>query len=186
MKCRIMRHFIRVFTVCLSTHLGVSSIQRFNQRFQSRYYSYFTRDFKMLSVVTKFVIFDNLCILLRPRPGLFKTSSLIWIQMVWHSDGILMVFLMFKKNGSLQMSRNTDECTVICLFVWFDSLRPINNFSVKQGRVFLGRTSTKLGKMCLAQGPQRSDASEARTCGPSVSSQALSRVGISGTTAEFA
>ena len=25
-----------------------------------------------------------------------------------------------------------------CLFVWFDSLRPINNLSVKQGRVFLG------------------------------------------------
>ena len=27
--------------------------------------------------------------------------------------------------------------------------------------------------MCLAQGPQGSDAGEARTCGPSVSSQAL-------------
>ena len=24
------------------------------------------------------------------------------------------------------------------LFVWFDSLRPINNLSIKQGRVFLG------------------------------------------------
>ena len=34
---------------------------------------------------------------------------------------------------------------VFCLFVWFDSLRPINNLSVKQGRVFLGWTSTKLG-----------------------------------------
>ena len=31
------------------------------------------------------------------------------------------------------------------LFVWFDWLRPINNLSVKQGRVFLGWTSTKLG-----------------------------------------
>ena len=31
------------------------------------------------------------------------------------------------------------------LFVWFDSLRPINNLSAKQGRVSLGRTSTKLG-----------------------------------------
>ena len=40
-------------------------------------------------------------------------------------------------------------------------------------RVFLGWTSTKLGWMCLAQGPQRSDAGEARTRGPSVSSQAL-------------
>ena len=26
---------------------------------------------------------------------------------------------------------------LFCLFVGFDSLRPINNFSVKQGRVFL-------------------------------------------------
>ena len=59
------------------------------------------------------------------------------------------------------------------LFIWFDSLRPINNLSVKQGWVFLGWTSTKLGYMCLAQGPQRSDAGEARTRSPSVSSQAL-------------
>ena len=36
-------------------------------------------------------------------------------------------------------------------FVWFDSLRPINNLSVTciKGRVFLGRTSTKLGLMFL-------------------------------------
>ena len=38
------------------------------------------------------------------------------------------------------------------VFVWFDSLRPINNLSVKQGQVFLGWTSTKLGLMCLVQG----------------------------------
>ena len=31
------------------------------------------------------------------------------------------------------------------VFVWFDSLRPINNLSVKHGRVFLGWTSNKLG-----------------------------------------
>ena len=37
----------------------------------------------------------------------------------------------------------------VCLFVWFDSLRPINNLSVIKGRVFLGRTSTKLGLMFL-------------------------------------
>ena len=34
-------------------------------------------------------------------------------------------------------------------FVWFDSLRPINNLSVIQGWVFLGWTSTKLGLMWL-------------------------------------
>ena len=33
----------------------------------------------------------------------------------------------------------------VYLFVWFDSLRPINKLSVQQGRVFLGWTSTKLG-----------------------------------------
>ena len=52
------------------------------------------------------------------------------------------------------------------------SLRPINNLSVTQGRVFLGWTSTKLGLMCLAQGPQHSDADEARTHSFSVYSQA--------------
>ena len=30
------------------------------------------------------------------------------------------------------------------LFVWLDSLCPINNLSVKQGLIFLGWTSTKL------------------------------------------
>ena len=34
-------------------------------------------------------------------------------------------------------------------FVWFDSLRAINNLSVIRGRVFLGKTSTKLGLMFL-------------------------------------
>ena len=37
------------------------------------------------------------------------------------------------------------------LFVWFDSLRPINNLSVTYGWIFLGWTSTELGLMCLAQ-----------------------------------
>ena len=38
---------------------------------------------------------------------------------------------------------------MVCLFVWFDSLRPINNLSVIKGRVFLGWTSTKLGLVFL-------------------------------------
>ena len=42
------------------------------------------------------------------------------------------------------------KCSLfVCLFVWFDSLRPINNLSVIKGLVFLGRTSTKLGLMFL-------------------------------------
>ena len=59
------------------------------------------------------------------------------------------------------------------MFVCIDSLRHINNLSVIKGLVFLGCPNTKLGIMCLAQGPQRSDAGEARTRGPLVSSQAL-------------
>ena len=47
----------------------------------------------------------------------------------------------------LQMKRKLFLFHIIflCLFIWFDSLRPINNLSVKQGQAFLGWTSTKLG-----------------------------------------
>ena len=38
---------------------------------------------------------------------------------------------------------------MFCLFVWFDSLSPINNLSVIKGQVFLGWTRTKLGLMFL-------------------------------------
>ena len=41
-------------------------------------------------------------------------------------------------------------CTfTVILFAWFDSLGPINNFSVIKGQVFLGWTSTKLRLMFL-------------------------------------
>ena len=49
------------------------------------------------------------------------------------------------------------------LFVWLDSLNPVNLLSDIKGRVYLGWTSAKL----------HSDASEPQTRGPSVSSQAL-------------
>ena len=57
-----------------------------------------------------------------------------------------------------------------CLIWFFTSTKQSFSYA---GRFFLGLTSTKLGEMCLAQGPQRSDAGEARTRYPSVSSQAL-------------
>ena len=39
-------------------------------------------------------------------------------------------------------------------FIWLDLIlyTPVNNFSVISGRVYLGRTSTKQGLMCLGQG----------------------------------
>ena len=45
----------------------------------------------------------------------------------------------------LMNQRSVIKAIFVCLFVGFDFLHPINNFSVKQGRVFLGWTSTKLG-----------------------------------------
>ena len=58
-----------------------------------------------------------------------------------------------------------------CLFVWFDSLRSINNLSVKQGRVFLGWTSSKC--VFLKDHNAVTPDGEARTRDLSVSSQAL-------------
>ena len=52
----------------------------------------------------------------------------------------------------------------MCRYMFVVGFDLINNLSDKQGRVFLGWASTKLGKMCLAQGQQRSEASEAPTC----------------------
>ena len=48
--------------------------------------------------------------------------------------------------GQMMDNRLLHKLT-FCLFVFvcFDSLRPINNLSAKQGRVLLGWTSTKLG-----------------------------------------
>ena len=53
----------------------------------------------------------------------------------------------FKFNGQLSLDELilNQRSFLFDLFVWFDSLRPINNLSVKQGQVFLGWTSTKLG-----------------------------------------
>ena len=45
-----------------------------------------------------------------------------------------------------------DQDRGVDLFLFFDSLDPINNLSVMLGQVFLGWTSSKLGLMCLAQG----------------------------------
>ena len=57
------------------------------------------------------------------------------------------------------------------MFVWFDSLRPINDLSVIKGWVFLGWTSTKLGLMFFLK-----DTTQWRQWGsnprPPVSSQA--------------
>ena len=49
----------------------------------------------------------------------------------------------------IQSELQTVWTQMYSLFVWFDSLRPINNLSFIKGRVFLGRTSIKLGLMFL-------------------------------------
>ena len=45
----------------------------------------------------------------------------------------------------IQVSLILEFLSAVSLFVCLNSLRPINNLSVKQGQVFLGLTSTKLG-----------------------------------------
>ena len=66
-------------------------------------------------------------------------TDLIWVQQ-------------FEKDISrwqrLQLARKEFKLHL----VYFDSLSPINNLSVKQGRVFLGWNTTEQGLMCLAQG----------------------------------
>ena len=52
-------------------------------------------------------------------------------------------------NTSNQTLQTSNSIVWKILFVWFDSLRPINNLSVIKGRVFLCWTSTKLGLMFL-------------------------------------
>ena len=52
----------------------------------------------------------------------------------------------------LKLAVCLQNINISSLFVWFDSLHPINNLSVIKGWVFLGWTSTKLGSICLAQG----------------------------------
>ena len=74
------------------------------------------------------------------------------------------IFLLFFLNTALfqwarihhhlRLIRNRQSHTAspeFCLFLWFDSLRPISNLSVMLGRVFLGWTTTRLGLMCLTQ-----------------------------------
>ena len=60
--------------------------------------------------------------------------TLTWVSEVWSCSAFLY---------SLKYT------PMLYLFVWFDSLRHINNLSVKQGRVFQGWTSTKLGYCVL-------------------------------------
>ena len=52
----------------------------------------------------------------------------------------------YEKTTTVRWTKNK---VFLILFVWFDSLRPINNLSVIKGRVFLGWTSTELGLMFL-------------------------------------
>ena len=47
--------------------------------------------------------------------------------------------------GRMMVNYNGENGCGTNVFAWFDSLHPINNLLVEQGRVLLGWTSTKLG-----------------------------------------
>ena len=105
------------------------------------------------------------------RAAVDGTPSQIRLSYLWPLQRYLGAKV--KQNVAQYPLHHVTYAPVNFCFVWFYPLHPINTLSVKQGRVFLGWTSTKLGWMCLAQGPQRRDAGEARTRSHSVSSQAL-------------
>ena len=74
-----------------------------------------------------------------------KAASWVWSHAVCvHGTG-LATYSLFSPT-TICLCWLKDGCF---LFVWFDSLRPINSLSVIKGRVFLGWTSTKLGLMFL-------------------------------------
>ena len=106
-----------------------------------------------------------------------KWNSANELVIIYHSRHFIPIFIshldLLQSLKQFFINVSYHILVLFVCFVWFDSLRPINNLSVIQGRVFLGWTSTKLGGMCLAQGPQRSDDRKARTRGPSVTSQTL-------------
>ena len=84
--------------------------------------------------------------------------SILSVKIVWNVENNLVFTqnkLIYTKIGGFRatdLRSNILIDTGTFLFVWFDSLCPINNLSVIKGQVFLRWTSTKLGSMCLAQG----------------------------------
>ena len=63
----------------------------------------------------------------------------------WSLHPYLLLFQLRFLSPKSYLTSGNDIIFLHDLFVWFDSLRPIKNISVKQGQVFLGWTSTKLG-----------------------------------------
>ena len=87
----------------------------------------------------------NLLLLNGPSSSCDPPSSFIFWNLFWNKKHSCYLKITRKNHWSLHGASWANFLNVFCLFVWFDSLRPINNLSVKQGRVFLGWTSTKLG-----------------------------------------
>ena len=84
-------------------------------------------------------------IILHLSPSLKLGGSCISLHRGWgeknrhgHWSGNLKLTTFFKLSSNLY--------TVKPVFIWFDSLLPVNNLSVMSGQVFLGWTSTKLSK----------------------------------------
>ena len=99
---------------------------------------------KSLYIVSKTVLKYHPTYSITPLPYLDKSLKVHEREFLSKNSGAVaqnFLSLIVISDGNIEF---------VCLF---DSLRPINNLSVKQGRVFLGWTSTKLGLMCLAQGP---------------------------------
>ena len=82
MKCRIMRHFIWVFTVCQSTNLGASTIQSV-KHFSTSHYFYRLHSHLLMFLGRLF------CKHYVPRSDFSLESSLIRVHSVYFNDKIL-------------------------------------------------------------------------------------------------
>ena len=80
------------------------------------------------------------------QPFMFPKKSFSHFQLLWSKIALSCCKSYAVSVSSFLPSRSCDLFSDHFFYlIWFDSLRPINNLSVKQGRVFLGWTSTKLG-----------------------------------------
>ena len=93
---------------------------------------------RLKTVLTTIVLFSEKTDVLEPQTLKFTYFPRLWPWKLslGHLNTINFSWIILK-------SYNIDA------FVWFDSLRPINNLSAIKGRVFLGWTSTFLGLMFL-------------------------------------
>ena len=105
-------------------------------------------NFMLSRVWKKFYNLGSRCFKLTPWCcSKLKSWQLICAFTVCQCTGLAVPRFLMESHSNF-----TERHQMPILFCLFDFLCPINNLSVKKGRVILGWTSTNLELMCLAQG----------------------------------